>query len=438
MLLPGLAMAVLASAGPCPAQDDPRATVEKAVKALGGAEKLGQPLATHSKIKGTIAQVGDTTFTGEFWAQGPDAKNVLHLEVGGQKITVTQVLRGDKGWLDLNGMPQELDAATLADMKTSAYHERVSNLIALLKDDQFTLKALGPSKVEGRDAVGVQVSSPGRPDVTLYFDAATALPLRSEYRSKKEALGKEVLTAVVLADYRELDPAAADEGALKAAKQGVDGPGLLAFLRSQARSDADRDRVKALIKKLSDDAFEEREKAQAELVRLGSAAVPQLREAATDDDAEVARRARACLDRIEEAKRPDGAIAAALRLVALRKPEGAAEVLLELAPSLPDEGLARELKAALAAVAVRDGKPDRAVEKALEDRDPARRAAAAAALGRDGGAFEKQPGRRVLVTGVKRPMKVTYYQDGEKQLDWEVIDVQHYNRLPESLFAPPK
>ena len=88
-------------------------------------------------------------------------------------------------------------------------------------------------------------------------------------------------------------------------------------------------------------------------------------------------------------------------------------------------------------VALRDGKPDPVLVKALDDKDPKRRAAAAAALGKDGGAYEKKPGRRILLTGFKRPSKVVYYRDGKKSMDLEEIDVRFYNKLDDKLFAKP-
>jgi hypothetical protein len=353
-------------------------------------------------------------------------------------MTISRATRDGKGWMQQDGNVTDLPDAEAAEARQLEYVDRVTGLLPLLKDKEFTLKGLGKQKVDGADLIGVRVSSAGRSDVTLWFDPETGYPRRVEYRLKSVALGKEVASATVLEDYREVDPAAVEERALKAAKVATDAAGLLEFLRGQVRKDADVEKVRALVKRLGDDSFDEREKATKELIALGSPALAELRRAAKDGDAEVAMRAKRCLDKIAEVHGPEGLLVAALRLVALKRPPGAAEVLLALAPSLSDEADMRELHGALAAVALRDGKPDRAVEKALDDRDPARRAAAAAALGKDGGAFEKQPGRRVLVTGLKRPMKTTHYQDGEKQLVLEVTEVELFNRFDDKLFARPK
>ena len=335
-------------------------------------------------------------------------------------------------------MLRDLDADDIAEAKQSQHVERVLDLLPLLGDKAFTLQALGKVKGEGGDWRGVKVSSAGQADVTLAFDPATGLLRRAEYREKQKALGKEVLSAAVFDDYRAIDPIAAEEAALKAAKVASTPADLLQFLREQVRSATDREKVKKLVQQLSDDAFEVREKASAALVRLGGVALPELRKAAKSSDAEVATRAARCLEQITGAVGQASLLTAALRVVAARKPAGAAEVLLALAPALTDADDIRELRTALAAVARAGGKPDKAVEAALNDPDPARRSAAAAALGKDDGAFDKVPGRRIFVTGVKRPLKTTYYQDGQKQMVLEFSDMQFFNRFDDKVFARPK
>jgi hypothetical protein len=193
----------------------------------------------------------------------------------------------------------------------------------------------------------------------------------------------------------EPDPVQEDEQALKAAHLGADGPALLDFFRKRTPVDADRHRIETLITQLGDDSYLVREKASADLVALGAAAVPLLREALKDEDVEVARRAEKCLELIE----PYPSIpvtAAAARLVAARRPEGAAVVLLAYVPYADDEVVAEAVRDALTAVARRDGKPDPAVVAALEDKLAARRAAAVAALLRSASAEQRRPLRKYL------------------------------------------
>ena len=175
----------------------------------------------------------------------------------------------------------------------------------------------------------------------------------------------------------------------------TDGPALLAALRKRTLTPEAQAKVRALIKKLGDDAFDVREQAAAELVSMGTLTLPQLREAAKDTDPEVARRAAECVERIE--KDPGNVLpAATLRMLAVRRPEGAAETLLAYLPHAEGETLVAEVQLALDAVAMRDGKPEPAVLKALEDPLALRRAAAGAALARAGGEGQRPAVRKLL------------------------------------------
>jgi hypothetical protein len=176
----------------------------------------------------------------------------------------------------------------------------------------------------------------------------------------------------------------ADERALRAANVGTDGPALLRFFQDRTAGDADRDRIAALIADLGNDSYDRRERASADLVAVGARAEPLLRDAAKNHrDAEIKRRAGECLRRLARESDP-AVLAAAARVLAARRPDGAAEALLAFLPGADDETVADEVRAALAAVAVKDGKAAPALVKALGDKLPVKRAAAAAALCRAG------------------------------------------------------
>jgi hypothetical protein len=180
------------------------------------------------------------------------------------------------------------------------------------------------------------------------------------------------------------DTTAADLAVLERAEVKTSTKDLLEFLRRRTLTAADRDQMKLLIRQLGDDSFEVREKASARLVTLGAAAVPLLEEAVkNNDDIEVVRRAEDCVRQINRgasAKVP----AAAVRVLGSRKAEGAAAVLLGFLPSADNDAVAEDVRIALAAVAVRDGKADPDLLAALADSLALRRAAAAEALCRAG------------------------------------------------------
>ncbi len=138
-----------------------------------------------------------------------------------------------------------------------------------------------------------------------------------------------------------------------------------------------------------------REKANDLLVGLGVAARGLLREAVNSPDVEISVRATRTLEQIEKEGGPP-VVSAAARLLAERRPEGAAEALLGFVPSAEDQGVVDEVARALAAVGFRDGKPLPALTEALADKSAPRRAVAAEALCRAGGADQRPAVRKLL------------------------------------------
>jgi HEAT repeat protein len=175
----------------------------------------------------------------------------------------------------------------------------------------------------------------------------------------------------------------------------TDGPALLAELRKHTLTPEGQARIETLVQELGDDVFAVREKASTELVACGRLAVPFLREAAKSSDLERKRRAEACLGRIATSD-ARALPAAALRLLPLRRPPAAIEGLLAYLPYADNETLTSEALTALAALALRDGKPDPALVQALEDKMPVRRAAAAEALARTGAPAVRPMVRKLL------------------------------------------
>jgi HEAT repeat protein len=189
----------------------------------------------------------------------------------------------------------------------------------------------------------------------------------------------------------ELDYAART---LAQAGVGTDGPGLLAFFRSQTFDEGRRSRLADAARRLGDDSFAAREEASRELAEAGRAALPYLRPALDSPDPEVARRARLCLEHVPAAA--PAPVLAAARLLADRRPAGAAEVLLTYLPGADDDEAEEAVFAALEAVGLRDGKVESAVAAALADPQPVVRAAAAHAAGRAPSADDRRPVARLL------------------------------------------
>jgi HEAT repeat protein len=201
------------------------------------------------------------------------------------------------------------------------------------------------------------------------------------------------------------DKSSAEEKALKALKLPTDGPGLIEFFHKRSDPKVDDGKLNELVRQLSDPASEVRDKAFGELVSLGSFGTNPLRQAANDlDDPDRSNLARQCLQAIEGSS---GAslTGTAARMLAELKPLGAVEALLAYLPFAEDETATEEISAAVKTLALRDGKLDEALIKALKDPLPVRRAFAAEVLCKIGGP-EQIPAVRDLLKDPKPSVRL--------------------------------
>jgi hypothetical protein len=433
-----LCLLVLAvGAGPS-AAEEPKAIVERAVNALGGKDLLARQTAWKMTFRSDGPEGAGVTQSGQMAVQLPDRYMMkANLKIGDTEMVVMQAVVGKKGWMSGigGGRVMDLPEQMLAAQSSYFHAERVGRLLPLLEDAGFTLTALPEEKVEDRPALGVKAAYKGQPDVSIWFDKETGLPVKRSFRMKPGDNLPEIRYETVLSDYRDPSDGSAEEKALAAAGIKAEGAAVRAFLKKQVPDPDAVKKARELVKKLADESFEVREKAASDLVALGTAAVGPLEAAALDDDLEVSRRARACLEQIKT-RTGVPTILAAVRWLGLKAPPGTAEALLELADSA-EASVTAEIQAALFTLARRPGGPPPALTAALADRSPARRAVAAAALGRDGGAYEKQAGRRLILTGGKVPMKTTMLYEGKRIGVVEYLEVRFYNRFDDKEFARP-
>jgi hypothetical protein len=197
-----LAVCVALLAGAFGQAAEPKATIDAAIKAAGGAEKLAKFNTETWKEKGTYYGMGaGQPYTGTYAVVWPDK---FRMEIEGAFIIV---LNGDKGWMKEGDNTSEMTKEQLEEQKENHYAGWVASLLPL-KDKAFTLAAADEIKVDNRPAVGVKVSRKDHRDVNLYFDKETGLLVKSATRAKDlEAGGKEFTQEVFLSDYKEIEGA---------------------------------------------------------------------------------------------------------------------------------------------------------------------------------------------------------------------------------------
>jgi hypothetical protein len=187
-----------------------------------------------------------------------------------------------------------------------------------------------------------------------------------------------------------------DEKLVRDAKEPTDTAGLVAFFRKRTLSEADRAALQGLVEQLGARSFARREDASRRLVRWGMPAKAFLEPATRSTDAEIARRARLCLDEIALGPGPSLPCAAA-RLLARRRPSEAVAVLLGYLPYADDDVVRDEVLAALLTLAQDKDKTRLApLTPALKDTLPLKRAAAAYVLGRSADKDVRAPVKKLL------------------------------------------
>ncbi len=199
-----LATALLfAGFGPAQADDnDAKSIVDKAIKALGGEEKLGKVNAFSWKGKGTITFNGnENDFTSEMTFKGLDQ---YRREFGNDQFNGVVVLDGTKGWRKFGDNSTELEGDALANEKRTVYLNVLPITLVALKGKGFKYEAGGEEKVGDKPAVVLKVTGPDGKDFTLSFDKESGLPVK-QVAKVIGFQGQEYTSETTYADYKDFD-----------------------------------------------------------------------------------------------------------------------------------------------------------------------------------------------------------------------------------------
>jgi hypothetical protein len=199
----GLAVLLLAGGVVRAQEAAPKAIIEKAIKAHGGAEAIKKYAAEVVKAKGKV-HIMDMAidYTSETSYQAP---NKLRVVVDAAAFKFTQVVNGDKGWMDFNGEVSEMNKDYMEEARQELHAMEVGRLLPVLEDG-YKLSALAETKVGGKPAVGVKVEYKDYRPVSLFFDKDSGLLVKVERRAKDVMAGGAEYTAEVLyGDYKKVE-----------------------------------------------------------------------------------------------------------------------------------------------------------------------------------------------------------------------------------------
>jgi hypothetical protein len=422
--------------------EEPKTLIRRAIAAQGGETLLSQAVAGQAKMTGNVVDPQNPNLalpirqTLDF--QMPDRFNlrlVTKLDDGTEE-SYTYVLNRQQAWIKPTYNYKQGEGWEIEAFKRECYAEFVRTLVPLLEDKTFNLESMGESKKNGRLVNEVKVTAKDKPEVRLYFDQTTGLLNGLEFVSIDTKNGKQTRFQRYFDDYRELYSVADDEKLLKAASLDNSPQGLLNFLHQYLPTREEQTKAKELVRKLTDPSFEVREKAKDDLIAKGTKVVGVLKDALKESDPEIVSRAKECLEKIGEAK-DQGRLLAAIRVLGFSKSPEARDALLNLASAAVEEKLSAELAGAITVQAIRDGKADPRLEKALDAPDPHERAIAAAVLRREPKDTKLRARVRLFLPGLKWPMKETLFHGADKWADADTTEIVFYSNLADEVFAKP-
>jgi len=183
------------------------AVVDKAIKAMGGEEKLKKAATASWKAKGTITIEGnDNEFTTQTTVQGANqSRREFEGEFGGNKVMGLTVINGKKGWRKFGDNVMEIEGDALENEKRRIYVQLVPILILPLKDKDFKLDTAPDEKVGDKPAAVLKVTGPDGKDFKIYFDKETGLPVRHSARVFGFGDQEEYDEETSYSDYKDFD-----------------------------------------------------------------------------------------------------------------------------------------------------------------------------------------------------------------------------------------
>ncbi len=183
------------------------AILDKAIKAMGGEEKLSKIKIFSVKSKGTLTIMGnDNDFTTSAIHEGLDRlRSEFNGKFGDNDFKAVAVINGDKGWSKFADMDMEMDEKRLKDEKRRNYLNVVSTLIVFAKSKGFKLDTAGEEKVGDKPAAVLKVTGPDQQDFKLFFDKESGL-LVKQMASVPEFNGEgEYMQESTFDNYKDFD-----------------------------------------------------------------------------------------------------------------------------------------------------------------------------------------------------------------------------------------
>jgi hypothetical protein len=159
---------------------DAKAIVDKAIKALGGEEKLSKASSLSWKTKGVLTfGENENPITTESTVQGMDHfRGDFEGEFNGMTVKGVTVVNGNKGWRKFGENAMDMDDNGLTSAKQSIYLQVIPTTMVALKGKDFKAETAGEEKVGDAMALVLKVTCPDGKNFKISFDKESGLPLK--------------------------------------------------------------------------------------------------------------------------------------------------------------------------------------------------------------------------------------------------------------------
>jgi hypothetical protein len=180
--------------------DNAKVIVDRAIKALGGEEKLSRIEASSWTANGSIKEDGQVReVTAVLTFQG---LNRVRRDYRVGRFRSRTILDGDTGW-QVSDRYRPMNALAVAREKRNIYLQLIPTLLVPLKGAGFKYEAAGEEDVRGKPASILKITAPDGKDFTLSFDKETFLPVKQVARSKGGD-GKERVEVATFSRYQDM------------------------------------------------------------------------------------------------------------------------------------------------------------------------------------------------------------------------------------------
>jgi hypothetical protein len=205
-LFAAVAVGIVAAPRPGYAQSA-KEIIDKAIEAQGGMDNLKKYPGSKSVMKGTMSLMGQNVpIEMESTYFLPDmGKNIIKMELLGQKVAVEQIWNAGKIKMTANGMAVPLNKTQKAEMDDTMRTQTALQLYPLLDAKKYEVSVIkNPDKVNGKEVAGLLVKAKDSKDLKLFFDAKTYVLVMYE-RQGLDPADQEVNQKTVALEHKKID-----------------------------------------------------------------------------------------------------------------------------------------------------------------------------------------------------------------------------------------